>query len=126
MSTLATDGVVDLHLFSEVLMGGEEPGLFVACLTPRSRGRLRLHDADPAAAPLLDHGFLTDEEGHDLAVLSEGVEHARRFLAMPPMAALFVRGARTRPGRRPRRGDPRERGALLAPGRYLRDGRRDR
>jgi choline dehydrogenase len=90
-SPLATDGVVDLHLFSEVLMGGEQPGLFVACLTPRSRGRLRLRDTDPASAPLLDHAFLSDAEGHDLAVIIEGVEYARRFLATAPMAALFAK-----------------------------------
>ncbi len=88
-TSLADEGVVDVHLFSEVLMGGEQPGLFVACLTPSSRGRLRLRSADPGAAPLLDHGFLTDPHDHDLGVLLEGVELARRFLAAPPMAALF-------------------------------------
>ncbi len=90
-SSLATDGVVDLHLFSEVRMSGEQPGLFVVCLTPRSRGRLRLRDANPETSPILDHGFLTDEAGHDLAVLIEGVERARRFLAAAPMAKLFAR-----------------------------------
>jgi choline dehydrogenase-like flavoprotein len=89
-TSYATDGVVDVHLFSEVLMGGDQPGLFVACLTPRSRGRLRLRGSDPNAAPLLDHGFLTDPEGHDLGVLVEGVGWARRFLAAPPMAELFA------------------------------------
>jgi len=88
-TSLAADGIVDVHLFSEVLMGGEQPGLFVACLTPRSRGRLRLRSVDPSAPPLLDHAFLSDPEGHDLGVLLEGVGMGRGFLAAPPMAALF-------------------------------------
>jgi choline dehydrogenase len=96
-TTLAADGVVDVHLFSEVLMGGE-PGLFVACLTPRSKGQLRLRSADPLAAPLLDHAFLTDPEGHDLQVLVEGVELARGFLSSAPMAALFDGEATPGPG----------------------------
>jgi choline dehydrogenase len=88
-SSWADDGVVDVHVFSEAAMGSAEPGLFAACLTPRSRGRLRLRSADPSAAPLLDHGFLTDPDGHDLGVLVEGVGLARAFLSAPPMAALF-------------------------------------
>jgi choline dehydrogenase len=88
-TSFAADGVVDVHLFSEVLMGGARPGLFVACLTPRSRGRLRLRSTDPSAAPALDHAFLTDPDDHDLDVLVEGVGLARGFLAAPPMAALF-------------------------------------
>jgi choline dehydrogenase len=92
-TSLATDGLVDVHLFSEALMGGDAPGLFVACLTPRSRGRVRLRDTGPETPPILDHAFLTDPDGHDLAVLIEGVGEARRFLAAPPMAALFSREA---------------------------------
>jgi choline dehydrogenase len=88
-TSFAEDGIVDVHLFSEVLMGGEAPGMFVACLTPRSRGRLRLRSSDPDAAPILDHGFLTDPDGHDLGVIVEGVAWARRFLTAAPMAALF-------------------------------------
>ncbi|MEX0984543.1 MAG: GMC family oxidoreductase N-terminal domain-containing protein [Actinomycetota bacterium] len=90
-TSLATDGVIDLHLFSvDDALGSEEdlPGLFVTCLTPRSKGLLRLRSADPVAAPILDHAFLSDPDGHDLAVLVEGVEHARRFLATAPLAAL--------------------------------------
>ena len=38
-SSWASDGVVDLHVFSEISLDGR-PGIFVACLTPSSRGRL--------------------------------------------------------------------------------------
>jgi choline dehydrogenase len=89
-TSFATDGVIDLHLFSvDGGLGPDEelPGLFVTCLTPRSKGRLRLRSADPTAAPILDHAFLTDAAGHDLGVIVEGVEAARRFLATAPLAA---------------------------------------
>src|SRR5206468_10743901 len=43
-TSFATGGVIDLHLFSvDDGLGPDEdlPGLFVTCLTPRSKGRLR-------------------------------------------------------------------------------------
>jgi choline dehydrogenase len=43
-SSYAEDGIVDAHVFSEIAMDGRL-GLFVACLTPRSKGRLRLGSA---------------------------------------------------------------------------------
>jgi choline dehydrogenase len=95
----ASDGVIDLHLFSVdngIGPEGERPGLFVTCLTPRSKGRMRLQSADPAVAPTLDHAFLTDPDGHDLDVILEGVGWARRFLASPALAAM-VEGE-VRPG----------------------------
>lgn len=86
-SSWATDGVVDLHVLSDV-SSDRRLGILVACLTPRSKGRLRLRNADPAAAPRLEHAYLTDPEGHDLGVLHEGVDLARRFLAASPLADL--------------------------------------
>jgi choline dehydrogenase len=88
-SSWAHDGVIDLHVFSEIALDGRH-GLFVACLTPRSRGRLRLRSADPGDPPLIDHGYLTDPEGHDLAVLRDGVGLARRFLAAEPLSGLLT------------------------------------
>ena len=88
-SSLATDGLVDLHVFSEVAMD-RRLGIFVACLTPESRGRLTLHSADPDASPIMDHGYLTDAEGHDLAMLVDGVERAREFAATNAMGPLLA------------------------------------
>jgi choline dehydrogenase len=87
-SSLAADGLIDLHVFSEVAMDGRL-GIFVAGLTPESRGRLTLRSADPDASPILDHGFLTDVAGHDLAVLVEGMERARDFAATRAMGPLI-------------------------------------
>jgi choline dehydrogenase len=88
-SSWAHDGVIDLHIFSEVALDGR-PGVFVACLTPRSRGRLRLRSTEPDDPPVIDHGYLTDPEGHDLGVLRDGVGLARRFLASEPLPGLLT------------------------------------
>ncbi len=38
-----------------------------------SRGQVTLRSADPTVLPGIDHGFLSDPDGHDLAVLVEAV-----------------------------------------------------
>jgi choline dehydrogenase len=88
-SSWAADGIVDTHVFSEIAMDGR-PGIFVACLTPRSRGQLRLRSLDPAAAPFIDHAYLSDPHGHDAGVLRDGVIAARRMLAADPLAELVT------------------------------------
>lgn len=80
----------DLHVFPEIAMDGRL-GVFVAVLTPRSRGSLTLRGIDPEAAPRLDHGFLSDPDGHDLEALVDGVELARDFAATEPFASLLDR-----------------------------------
>jgi choline dehydrogenase len=92
-TSAAGDGVIDLHLFSVdngIGPDGDAPGLFVTCLTPQSKGRVRLGSADPGAAPILDHAFLSDPGGHDLRVLLEGVGWARRFLTAPALAEMVA------------------------------------
>ena len=84
----------DVHMFP---VGGPSPdnpaswnwSLAVACMTPQSRGVLKLASADPAAAPLIDHGYLTDPDGEDARVLVEGVQIARDIAAAPRLAALL-------------------------------------
>ena len=80
----------DLHVFPEISMDGRL-GVFVAMLTPRSRGALTLRDADPTSAPRIDHAFLTDEDHHDLEALVDGVELARAFAASEPFASMLDR-----------------------------------
>ena len=46
---------------------------------PRSRGTLRLSSADPAATPLIDPGYLSDQA--DLDLLTEGSETVREIMA---------------------------------------------
>jgi len=63
--------------------------LAVACLTPRSRGVLKLTSRDPAAVPLLDHRYLSDPDGEDERVLVDGIHIARELAAAPLLAALL-------------------------------------
>jgi choline dehydrogenase len=60
----------------------------VACMTPRSRGALRLASANPETAPTIDHRYLTDVDGHDAAVLADGLAMARELARRQPLAAL--------------------------------------
>jgi choline dehydrogenase len=55
----------------------------------RSRGRLTLRSADPRWRPRIEAGYLTDEAGADLAVLTAGIELAREIAATGPLAALI-------------------------------------
>ena len=83
----------DLHIYP---VGGRDPRspsgwnwtLEVACLTPRSRGSLRLASADCATAPLIDHRYLSDPDDEDLRVLADGVALARDIAAQPALSRL--------------------------------------
>jgi choline dehydrogenase len=60
--------------------------LEIACLTPRSRGALRIASADVTAAPIIDHRYLSDPEDADLRVLADGVAVAREIAAKPALS----------------------------------------
>ena len=60
----------------------------VGAVAVRSRGRLALRSADPAVAPAVDPGYLTD--GADLAVLVAGVGIAREIAASRPLADVVA------------------------------------
>ncbi|MDX6600331.1 MAG: choline dehydrogenase [Gaiellales bacterium] len=82
----------DLHIYpvGGVMRGGGCEFWFpVACVTPRSRGSVRLRSADGTLAPVLDHAYLSDPEGHDHAVLRDGVELARELARSGPFADLL-------------------------------------
>ena len=86
----------DLHIYP---VGGRDrrtPAgwnwtLEVACLTPRSRGVLRLASADSVVAPIIDHRYLSDPGDNDLRVLADGVALAREMAATPAMSRLAGR-----------------------------------
>lgn len=52
--------------------------ILTTLIYPRSRGTLRLASADPAAAPAIDFGYLSDAA--DLDVLTEGSEMVREIM----------------------------------------------
>jgi choline dehydrogenase len=83
----------DLHIYP---VGGRDAAtpprwrwtLEVACLTPRSRGALKLASADPLAPPIIDHRYLSDPEEEDLRVLIDGIALAREIAAKPALSRL--------------------------------------
>ena len=56
----------------------------VCVLRPHSRGTVRLANADPATAPLIDPAFLSDDR--DVQVLLDGFKLMRRILESGPLA----------------------------------------
>ena len=91
----------DLHLYPVGGPSDDSPTgwrwkLPVACLTPRSRGSLRLASADPTVAPIIDHRYLSDPDGADRRVLADGVALARALAAQPALRDLI--GAELGPG----------------------------
>jgi choline dehydrogenase len=93
-SSHAADGIYDLHVvpfFSATQTGILAGRVSVAAsvMTPRSRGYARVQSADPRAAPLLEHAYLDDPDGHDLAVMRDGVALVRDFAARPPLRHLI-------------------------------------
>lgn len=94
-STLAADGVFDLHLFpvcasTQTSLTGGRALVEVACMTPRSRGGVHITSADPEAHPHIDHRYLTDPDDHDLVVLRDGLEMAEELLEQPALADVLV------------------------------------
>ena len=96
-SSLATDGVFDLHLFpvcasTQTTLTGGRALVEVACMTPRSRGEVHIIAADPEAHPHIDHRYLTDPDDHDVTVLRDGLVMAEELLAQPALADVLVPG----------------------------------
>jgi choline dehydrogenase len=83
----------DIHIFPTGGPAHDGAGwrwvLPFACMTPRSRGAVRLSDADPSAPPRIDHGYLTDPDGADLQVLLDALELSRALAARPELAPLI-------------------------------------
>jgi choline dehydrogenase len=63
--------------------------LYVHVMKPRSRGSVRIDSTDPAAVPIVDHGFLSDAADHDAAALVDGIRLARRLATAPVMDDLL-------------------------------------
>ena len=59
--------------------------IFSTLIYPKSRGTLRLASADPAAAPVIDPGYLTEPD--DAAVLLDGMELIREAMNSKLIAA---------------------------------------
>jgi choline dehydrogenase len=84
----------DLHLYPE---GGPYADnrtrwsfiMPIACMTPRSRGRLYLTSGNPEAKPVFEHGYLSDVGREDLRILADGIEIGRQMTDQPRVRALI-------------------------------------
>jgi choline dehydrogenase len=56
-------------------------GITATLATPQSLGRVVISSRDPAVLPAVEHGFLTDRAGEDVARLAAGVALARELAA---------------------------------------------
>jgi len=90
----------DLHIYP---VGGrvEETSqwlwiLGVACLTPLSRGSVRLTGPGLDDQLVIDHRYLSDSGGYDRARLAEGVERVREVAQAPELRRFL--GREMRPG----------------------------
>ena len=70
-------------------MPPEETNTTRASRDVRSRGIVHVTSADPSAHPHIDHGYLSDPDGHDLAVLHEGLVLAEQLLSQPVLASIL-------------------------------------
>ena len=94
VSSVSADGIYDTHIYP--VCASDQTSMLhgrvlveVACVAPRSRGEIHISSADPAAHPHIDHGYLNDPEGHDLAVLRDGLVHAEHLLNHPLLASVL-------------------------------------
>jgi choline dehydrogenase len=92
-SSLCTDAF-DLHLYAvsgrDEDTGGRTYTVHVACVAPMSDGHLRISSSDPHAALEIDHGYLTDPEGHDARVMLDGIALAREAMRSAIDAGLLL------------------------------------
>ncbi len=94
LSSRATDGIFDLHLFpvcasTQTVLTSGRAAIEVCCVTPQSRGRIDVISDDPQAAPKIDHGYLSDRNEHDITVLRDGLAMAEELLDHPALASIL-------------------------------------
>ncbi len=96
-SSVAADEYWDLHIVPSagpmldahgLHTGPLEAGLWVSAVSPRSRGSVRAASLDPAAEPVIDHGFFTDPDGHDLRAVLDGIDLVHDLARTGPLADL--------------------------------------
>ena len=111
----------DLHIYpvGGVMRDGSCEFWFpVACMTPRSRGSVRLRSADVAVGPLLDHAYLSDPTATTTRSCATASRSRASWPAAGPSAICSATSWRRRPGwSRARRSTPRSRTTTTRPAR---------
>lgn len=82
-----SDAPFDLHLYADQVRSGNDWiwNYGISGQVSRSRGYLHITSSDPEAAPHIHHGYLSDPEGHDLAVLCNGYERLLELVGSQPL-----------------------------------------
>jgi choline dehydrogenase len=93
-SSLAVDGIFDLHLFpvcasTQTTLTNGRAAVEVCTMTPKSRGRVDIASPDRSVAPRIDHMYLSDAEGHDLRVIRDGLVMANELLNHSSVASVL-------------------------------------
>jgi choline dehydrogenase len=94
VSSQSADGRYDMHLFP-VCASDQTSFLYgrahveVSCVDVHSRGFIHISSAHPDAHPIIDHRYLSDPAGHDLAVLREGLVLAEQLFDQPQLASVL-------------------------------------
>jgi choline dehydrogenase len=57
-------------------------------MAPRSTGSVRLRSRDAGALPVVDKGFCTDADGHDMAVIVDGLRRVRELASTRAMRGV--------------------------------------
>jgi choline dehydrogenase len=88
------EGPYDLHILplgasSQVRLLDAGCAIAISPVCPRSRGQLTLASSDPGAVPVAEHNYLEDPDGHDLAVMRDGIEIALDLAAQPAFRAML-------------------------------------
>lgn len=94
VSSQSVNGLFDLHLFpvcasTQTSRLHGRVNIEVACMTPQSRGKLVITSKDPKVLTAIDHNYLGDEAGHDLAVLRDGVALANALFEESALSSLL-------------------------------------
>ena len=70
--------------------------LAAAVLKPKSRGSVTVRSSDPLERPLIQPNYCSDQDGHDMRGLLDGIRWLRKIAAAPEFASLA--GAEITPG----------------------------
>lgn len=86
-------GTWDLHLMTWTSPAAETPGRFDAValvfhMKPLSNGRVVLRSTDPSDLPIVERGFLAQEE--DVETILDGIEIARRIADTEPLRGFLA------------------------------------
>ena len=97
-SSRCDGGPYDIHVFLVAGANSGHPGLppislYGGAMRARSAGRVMIRDGRPDTAPLVEHRYGTDPDGHDRAVLTEALDVLHTITAEPDLAAVLGRPA---------------------------------